>query len=164
MELNFRKSDGIKAIAALSSYIDSLEDDKVYALEVKEKKSKRSLNANSFCWTMIDKLAAKVNIGKTELYRHYIKEIGGVSETLCIQEDAVEKFCAGWARNGLGWQTDVISSKLKGCKNVIVYYGSSSFNTEQMSRLIDMIVQDCREQGINTMTERELSLLKEEWR
>lgn len=44
------------------------------------------------------------------------------------------------------------------------YNGSSSYDTKQMSRLIDYVVQDAKSLDIETMTDRELSLLKEGWR
>ena len=59
--------------------------------------------------------------------------------------------------------TDVNPSKIEGCKNVTLYYGSSTYDTRQMSRLIDLVVQDCKEQGIETMTPFELDALKERW-
>lgn len=43
------------------------------------------------------------------------------------------------------------------------YHGSSTYDTAQMSRLIDNIVQDCKALGIETMTPDKLSILKEEW-
>lgn len=55
------------------------------------------------------------------------------------------------------------TSKLKGCVNVTVWYGSSVYDTEQMARLIDAIVQDCRDVGIETMTPRELDALVSRW-
>ena len=63
----------------------------------------------------------------------------------------------------LGWLTDAFPSKLPGCTNVILYYGSSCYDTKQMSRLIDLVVEDCKEQGIDTATPAEIALLKEEW-
>ena len=50
-------------------------------------------------------------------------------------------------------------------ENVIVrcYYGSSQYNTEQMSRIINYIVEECNQQGIDTMTEQERSLLLAQW-
>jgi len=50
-----------------------------------------------------------------------------------------------------------------GCHNVRCLYGSSDFDKEQMARLIDLIVQDCKDIGIETMSERERSLLIERW-
>lgn len=57
-----------------------------------------------------------------------------------------------------------ISKAMPDCVSVCAYYGSSTYDTAQMSRLIDLVVQECRQQDIETLTERELSLLKEGWR
>lgn len=112
---------------------------------------------------MIDKLAEKLNLSPQEIYKNAIRHIGGVSETICIQNRAVEKFCEGWQKNGIGWQTEIIDSKLDGCSCVICYYGSSTYDQAQMSQLIDLIVQDCKAVGIETMTPAELSRLCDEW-
>jgi hypothetical protein len=47
-EIRFKKSDTVKVIAELASYIDSLQEDKDYTLTVKEHKEKRSLSANAY--------------------------------------------------------------------------------------------------------------------
>lgn len=139
------------------------ESDKPYELTVEKQKRKRSLDANAYFWVLCDKLAEKTKIPKIEIYRDAIKNIGGNNSVICVRNFEVDKLRATWERNGLGWQTDTMSSKTEGCTNVILYYGSSTYNTEQMSRLIDNIVQDCNEQGIETMTPAELALLKEAW-
>lgn len=129
---------------------------------VKAKKP-RSLDANAYCFALIDKIAAAINMSKEEVYRNAIREVGGVSDTVCVKSEAVDSLCKGWSRNGLGWQTETFPSKIDGCTNVVLYYGSSSYDVRQMSRLIDQVVQDCKALGIETMTEREISLLKERW-
>ena len=69
----------------------------------------------------------------------------------------------GWERNGIGWMAETFPSKLKGCVNVTVWYGSSTYDTEQMSRLIDAVVEDCKAVGIETMTPAELDALVSRW-
>ena len=129
-------------------------------LEVKQHRNKRSLDANGYAWVLMDKIAARMHIDKVEVYREAIKNIGGVSETVCVQDKAVDRLRQGWEQNGIGWQTDTMPSKLKGCTNVILYYGSSTYDTQQMSLLIDHIVQDAKALGIETMTPAELEALK----
>ena len=58
---------------------------------------------------------------------------------------------------------ETFPSKLKGCVNVTVWYGSSVYDTEQMSRLIDAVVEDCKAVGIETMTPEELDALMIRW-
>lgn len=141
----------------------SEKKDKKYIAEMKEYRERRSLDANAYAWVLMDKLAEKTGIPKTTIYRSYIREIGGNNTVVCSVEAAVDSLVAGWSKNGLGWVTDVSPSKIEGCKNVTLYYGSSTYDTRQMSRLIDLVVQDCKEQGIETMTPFELDALKERW-
>lgn len=143
--------------------LGELTPGKLYDVEIKQHRERRSLDANAYAWVLMDKLAEKTGIPKTEIYRNYIREIGGNSETVCVVEDAVKKLRTGWEHNGLGWQTDIQLSKISGCVNVILYYGSSTYDSAQMSRLIDMIVYDCKSQGIETMPPDKLAALMEGW-
>lgn len=143
--------------------LDGLKPGKVYDVEIKEHREKRSLDANAYFWVLVDRLAEKTRIPKTDIYRSYIREIGGNHEVVCVADSAVEKLRRGWEHNGLGWQTDTMPSKLPGCARVVLYYGSSTYDTAQMSRLIDLIVQDCREQGIETLPPDKLAGMMEEW-
>ena len=138
--------------------------DRMYDLEVKEHRKKRSLDANAYCWVLINKLADVMRIPPTEVYRQAIQDISGNSEILPVREDAVEQFKQAWSHNGIGWMCkDMGKSKLQGYRNLMVYYGSSVYNSTQMNALIENLVQDCKALGIDVMTERERSLLMEEW-
>ena len=143
--------------------VDELKDCERLSVEVKPFRQRRSLDANAYCWVLMDKLAEKLHKSKVEIYREYIRDIGGNSDTLCVQNRALERVCQGWSRNGIGWLTDTFPSKIEGCTNVICYYGSSEYDTEQMSRLIDLIVQDCNEQGIQTETPDKIAEMKARW-
>ena len=134
--------------------------DKDISVEIKPYREKRSLDANGYCWTLIDKIAAKMHLDKAEVYREAIKAIGGNSEIVCIMDKAVESLRRGWEMHGLGWQTDTMPSKIRGCTNVILYYGSSTYDTRQMTILIDHLVQDAKALGIETLTPAELEALK----
>lgn len=143
---------------------DELHEAEKLSIEIKKYRKKRSLDANAYAWVLMDKLAAKTGVTKTEIYRSYIKEIGGNSDIVCVKNAALEKLCDGWQHNGIGWQTDTMPSKLDGCTNVILYYGSSTYDTAQMKRLIDNIVQDCKEQGIETATPAEIADMLSLWK
>lgn len=126
-------------------------------------RKRRSLDANAYAWKLIDKLAAAMGVTKTEIYRSAIREIGGVSDTICVFSDAADKLCEVWAQNGLGWQTERLPSKRPGCVNVILYYGSSVYDTRQMSALINQLTQDCLAVGIEPRPPEEVKSLLEEW-
>lgn len=138
------------------------KQDKTKQYEVKEVKRRRSLDSNAYAWVLIGKLQDKLHIPKEDIYKSLIKEIGSY-EVIPVKNEAVERFRQAWSKNGLGWITETTKSKLEGFTNIIAYYGSSSYNTAEMSRLINLIVQECKQQDIETMTPNELKSLLESW-
>lgn len=150
--------------AAARHFVQTVRD-VLYCAEIKEYRPRRSRDANAYFWELCGRLAEKIQIPKTEIYRQYVRDIGGNSEILPIRRDAVEKFVSAWEKNGLGWVCDRTgSSKLPGYENIIVYFGSSTYDTRQMSRLIGLAVQDCEAQGIETLPPQKLSALMEDWK
>lgn len=132
-------------------------------LTIKKYRKRRSRDANAYCWVLLDKLSEALNLSREEIYRQAVLNIGGVSEIVCVRTEAVDKLCDNWRAHGIGWQTDTMPSKLPGCTNVILYYGSSTYDTKQMSALIDLLVQECRQLGIETMTPDEIASLEAAW-
>lgn len=147
-----------------TQFCDEMKDGKVYEAELKEHRKKRSLDANSYFWVLCGRLANKVGLAKDDVYRSLIKDVGENYEVVPIRNDAVDKWISNWQSKGIGWVCDILGeSKLDGYTNIITYYGSSTYDSKQMSTLISLIVQECKLQGIETMTPAELSLLLEDW-
>jgi hypothetical protein len=130
-------------------------------------KKKRSLNANDYLWVLCGKLAEKmqnggVSVTKEGIYRHHIRRVGKYT-TLAVKENAVKSFMEAWERNGVGWFCNVADTHKDGWKKVFVYFGSSTYSTKEMSILIDSVIQECQNQGIETMPKEELDSLLREW-
>ena len=139
----------------------ALEDHDV-RVEIKKWRKKRSLDANAYAWVLIDKIAQATGVPKTEVYRQAIREIGGVSDIVAVPDNAVDKFREGWSKQGIGWQTEVFDSK-PGYRRIVVYYGSSTYDTKQMAALIDNLVQDAQALGIETLPPAEIARLNSQW-
>lgn len=148
-----------------AQFCDEMKQGEKYSAELKKHRNRRSLDANAYFWVLCGKLAAKVGVPKDEVYRCLIKDVGDNYVIVPIKNEAVDKWIENWQSKGIGWVCDIIGeSKLDGYTNVMTYYGSSTYDTKQMSTLINLIVEECKLQGIETMTPQELSLLLEEWR
>ena len=153
------KADLGKAMALVRKH-----KNKLYNLEVKEYREKRSLDANAYAWVLIHKLAEATRLTPVEVYREAIRNVGHNFTPMCVREQDVDKFIKSWNSNGLGWPVmDLGPSQVPGCRNLAAYHGSSTYDTVQMSRLIDNLVQDCKALDIETLSEEKLSLLKEGW-
>lgn len=143
--------------------LDEIKDLDKLSVEAKKYRQKRSLDANAYCWVLINKLAEKLNLKPIEVYRKAIYEIG-VREVIPVKNEAVERYKEVWESNGLGWLCETVPSKLNGYTNVVAWYGSSVYDSKEMSRLVDNIVEECKSQNIETLTPAELEALKGTWR
>ena len=126
-------------------------------------KQKRSLNANAYAWVLIDRIAAALGIDKVEVYRDAIRDIGGNSDVVMVANDAVDKLRAVWEARGLGWIVEV-TDRADTVSTVLLHYGSSTYDTRQMTLLIDHLVQDAKELGIETLPPDRLAGMIERWR
>ena len=121
-------------------------------------KPKRSDNANAYMWVLIEQIAERSGQPRGDVYRKAIREAGAYQD-IELDNEAVNQFTKIWSSNGVGWFTEEIISNDK--KTVLrAYYGSSAYNSKQMSRLIDYVVDEAKFWDIETMTPEELMRLK----
>lgn len=135
-------------------------DDVIY--DISEHKEKRSLNANSYCWTLIGKIAGVVGNTKEEVYREYIRN-KGIYRIVTMNKEAVPTFIKIWSERGLGWLCETSETKIAGLVDVVAYYGTSSYNTKQMANFIDYVVQEAKQLNIETLTPDKIEELKALW-
>ena len=115
----------------------------------------RSVNANSYLWVLCDKIAQKVHSTKEDVYRMAIRECGVWQDVACTTE-SLPSLIETWTSRGIGWLVDTFDSKLDGCKRVRLYTGSHTYDTKEMSRIIDFIVHEAKDLDIETMTPEQL--------
>jgi len=125
-------------------------------------KTRRSMDANAYAWVLLGRLALRLRQPKDQIYRELIKRIGGNYEVLEMKSEAVQKFIELWSIKGIGWVCEVLD-QAGDRTEVAAYYGSSVYDTRQMSALIDEIVMECRDNGIETITPREKDELMAAW-
>ena len=127
--------------------------------ELKPYKEKRSLSANALAWVYCDKLAEKLKTTKERIYQDAIDNVGVFEEIKVNSPEAGQRFKRIWKQNGLGWLTKMIDGT-----TILAYYGSSTYDTKQMARLIDYLQEECKEQGIETRPQWEVDAMLKEWK
>ncbi|HZJ98785.1 MAG TPA: hypothetical protein VFC79_02195 [Tissierellaceae bacterium] len=136
---------------------------KILAVDIKQHRKKRSLDANSYCWILAQAIAEKIGNTKEFVYKQAIKDVGQF-EIVPIRNDVLERWIRNWQAKGLGWQSGSIGdSTQEGFTNTINYYGSSVYDSKEMYLLIEELVYQAEELGIDTMTPRERQGLIEKW-
>ncbi len=127
--------------------------------ELKKYKQKRSLSANAYLWVLCDKLADKLRTTKEEIYRHIIDQVGVFEEIKVNSPEAGQRFKRIWQQNGLGWMTKTINET-----TILAYYGSSTYDSKQLSRVIDFLQAECVNQGIEVRPSWEVEAMLKEWK
>lgn len=147
------------------SVVEELKNENKLNVELKKYRKKRSLDANAYCWVLCDKIAKELSkentTTKEEIYKDAILQIG-TFEPMIIEEKAFENFKRIWERQGLGFLIQEVSRKDK-CVKVHCYYGSSTYDSKEMSLLIDLLVQLAKSLNIETMPQQELESLLRSW-
>lgn len=146
--------------------IAELKDTKLN-VEIKKWFPKRSLDANAYCWVLCDRIAKEiskdgVSFTKEQVYKDAIYNVG-TFEPMIIEERAFENFKRIWEKQGLGFLIQEVNKKDK-CIKLHCYYGSSSYNTKEMSILLQYLVDYATEYGIETKPKEEINSLLGSWK
>ena len=147
--------------------VEQLKNEDKLNIELKKYRNRRSLDANSYCWVLCDKIAKELSkdgtpITKEKVYQDAILNIG-TFEPMIIEEKAYDNFKRIWENQGLGFLIQEVSKKDK-CVKVHCYYGSSTYDSKEMSLLINLIVDLAKSLNIETKTSEELASLVENWK
>jgi hypothetical protein len=154
------KHQTLQEVAELKKII---EKGKHLTIDIKQHRQKRSLDANGYCWVLCQKIAEVIGNTKEFVYKKAIREVGQF-QIVPIKSEAVDRWIEVWGCNGIGWFAEVMhDSKIQGYKNIISYYGSSVYNTKEMSVLLEEIIREAKELNIETMTEQEKQALLSAW-
>lgn len=148
--------------------ISKITADKEYTVEIKKKSKQRSLNANSYCWVLCQKIAEELSkngyTSKEDVYKKAIRDCG-IFITAGFTEQDKDDAIASWSKQGIGWFADDMgaSAKVQGVYVVHLYKGSSVYNVEEMQRLIECLVDECNQLGIKLDDSDYIQSLVKEW-
>ena len=133
--------------------------DKLYTADIKEFKGKRSLDANAYFWLLVSKMSEALKVDKNSLYIELLDRYGTFTHVV-VKVQALEQF-----KREYRLIKDLGEVTVNGKTGVQLqcFFGSSTYDTKQMSRLIDGTVSECKDLDIETATPEELARMKGEW-
>lgn len=145
--------------------VEQLKKENKLNIELKKWYKRRSLDANSYCWVLCDSIAKELSkdgiTTKEEIYKDAILQVG-TFEPFIVQEKTFENFKRIWERQGLGFLVQEVSKKDR-CIKVNCYYGSSTYNSKEMSLLIEILIQLAKSLKIETKSKEEVESLLRSW-
>ncbi len=156
-------------VAGDPSPLDDLRE-KPLRIEIRENKSKRSLDANSYYWTLLNKLGDKLRTSKAYLHNLMLRRYGqpetvdGQTVYVVIKDtEEAQKKVEEDEYTHLKPTNEVRVGKGGTVyRTYILLRGSHSYNSLEMAILIDGVVSECKEHNIETLPPEELERLKNE--
>lgn len=130
------------------------------SIKAEKYREKRSLDANAYCWVLLQKLAEASKSDKWTIYLQCLQRYSRAFTHVIVKESAVDRMkelyrtCVDLGEVTVNGQTG---------HQLQVYYGSSTFNSKEMSVFLDGIISECKELGIETMTPAEVERVKAAW-
>lgn len=125
-------------------------------------RQKRSLDANAYCWAIITKIANHPDIksSKEEVYEEMLQKYGYLYKDEEGYIPVTVKAGVDMSKIEGHWKFYKSNGKFD---SYLMIKGSSEYNSAEMAHFIDMVVQEAKELGIETLTPDELERIKKSW-
>lgn len=136
-----------------------LEKGKLLDVEVKQHRNRRSLDANALLWKMCTEIAAVLRSTKDEVYLQMLERYG-VFTHIIVKQEAVERIKQEWRTVRVLGEVTVNG---KTGIQLQCYYGSHLYDSKEFSVLLDGVISEAKELGIQVINESEKQLMLQEW-
>lgn len=164
-----RKTRATFEVEARPEDLEKLKDKKL-TVEIKQYRENRSLDANKYYWVLLSRLAEVLNLSRTELHNIMLRRYGQLEivddcpiYNIFPDTDKAEKA----VNNAETYHVKPTSQVKEGrdgkmYRTYLMLRGSHTYDTKEMSVLINGLVEECKEQGIETLTPDELRRMMED--
>lgn len=129
------------------------------SISVDKFRKKRSLDANAYMWILLQKIAEVIHTDKWSVYLEMLGRYG-IFTHIIVKPHMVDKVKAEWRT-----VKELGEVNVNGTTGIQLqcYFGSSTYDSKEMSVLIDGVVSEAKELRIETLPPHELERMKVEW-
>lgn len=146
-----------------------MNQDKEKLWDLSEHKERRSLNQNSYYWKLCGEVAKKSGVSSSVIHNQNLRDLGLLWR---INDEVVPIYLPDTenaekeALNATTYHIKPTSQVKEGkggkmFRCYVMLRGSSTFNVEEMSALLNLMVQEAKAQEIETLTPSELAHMRE---
>ena len=137
--------------------VDAYNTKEKLSIEIKQYRRKRSLDANAYCWVLITEIANILRASKEEIYLDMLKKYGQ-QFVVKIKNKDKDRF----ERSQKYWEVHETLTDGK-AQYYRLFVGSSEYDSQEMSVLIDGIISEAKEMGIQVETPNKIAEMKSRW-
>lgn len=156
-----KPEDTIKVQTQLLLLLPELQNGKVFECTICDFKQKRSLSANAYFHLLVDKLSKYHKIGSDEMKKKMVLEYGAIAY------DSLGKKVGIKIPKSVNVDDFYPYAKWFGeeekLNHYIFYKQTHTLDSKEMAKLIDGVVNECKEVGIETLDDLELKRLVKNW-
>jgi len=138
---------------------EKLKDCKKLRIRAVQYRKKRSLDANAYLWVLLQKMAEVLRTDKWSLYLQMLKRYGKFTY-IVVKPTAVEAVKKQWRECEEVGEIDVNGDK---AVQMLCYYGSSTYDAKEFSILLDGVISEAKDLGIETLPSEELERMMEQY-
>ena len=142
----------------LLSFLEKLRGFDISA-ELSKWVKKRSTDANALFWSCISSLSSELRMDKWEAYLLMLKRYGQFTY-VCVAPKAVDAVRRQWRECEVIGDIEING---KQAIQLLCYYGSSTYCSKEFSCLIDGVISEMKELGLETPIPEDVKRSIEEW-
>lgn len=134
--------------------INHLDDIKDGELEIKAEKrrKRRSLDANALLWKCIGEISEATQADKWDIYLGMLQHYGKFTY-ICVKPNVVDAMKAQWRECEVVGEIDINGKK---AVQLLCYFGSSTYDSKEFSRLLDGVISEMQDIGLQPPPSREM--------
>lgn len=140
--------------------LDRLSGNKELMVQAKVYRNKRSLDSNAYAWVLMQKIAEATGLDKWDVYLNCLQRYSRAFTHVIVKPNAIDRLKELY-RVCIDLGEVTVNGKTG--HQLQVYFGSSTFDTKEMSVFIDGIVSECKDLEIELLPPSEIERMKEEW-
>lgn len=150
---------------------DKIKDVEKLSVKIVKYRKKRSLDANAYYWQLLSKVAEAMQVSKPFAHNYMLRRYGQIevfdgqavyvvipdteeAEKKVFEAETYHLKPTSQVKTGKGDRT---------YRTYMMLRGSSDYDTKEMSKLIDGLVTEAKENGIETLPPDELERIKSMW-
>lgn len=148
-----------ESMSVINELIDFLKNHTKLRVSIKKWREKRSLDANGLLWYCLGQIAEALHTDKWEVYLLMLKRYGKYTY-VCVKPHMVEPMKKQWRECEVIGEVDINGQK---AVQMLCYFGSSTYDTKEFSVLLDGVISEMAEMGLQVPPSKDMQRALEQW-
>lgn len=139
--------------------VEGIQNCEKLQIKAEKHRERRSLDANALLWKCLGDIASELRTDKWEVYLQMLKRYGKYTY-ICVKPSVVDAMKTQWRESEVIGEVDINGKK---AVQMLCYFGSSTYDTKEFSALLDGVVSEMTEMGLQPPMSQDMQRALENW-